>query len=82
MKEKPNIIFILGDNCRWDCMGFMNHPFIRTPGLDRPEYFENFRKMELANAVVVLGALAQASRLEVFRMLVGSPEGCCSPARN
>ncbi|MCD6569810.1 MAG: sulfatase-like hydrolase/transferase [Deltaproteobacteria bacterium] len=34
-KEKPNIIFILSDNCRWDCMGFMGHPFIKTPGLDR-----------------------------------------------
>jgi N-acetylglucosamine-6-sulfatase len=33
--EKPNIIFILSDNCRWDTMGFMDHPFIRTPGLDR-----------------------------------------------
>jgi len=34
-REKPNIIFILSDNCRWDCMGFMGHPFIRTPALDR-----------------------------------------------
>jgi N-acetylglucosamine-6-sulfatase len=32
---KPNILFILSDNFRWDCMGFMNHPFIKTPGLDR-----------------------------------------------
>jgi N-acetylglucosamine-6-sulfatase len=33
--ERPNILFILSDNFRWDCMGFMNHPFIKTPGLDR-----------------------------------------------
>ncbi len=33
--DMPNIIFILSDNCRWDCMGFMGHPFIKTPGLDR-----------------------------------------------
>jgi N-acetylglucosamine-6-sulfatase len=32
---RPNIIFILSDNCRWDCMGFMKHPFIQTPALDR-----------------------------------------------
>jgi len=32
---RPNILFILSDNFRWDCMGFMNHPFIKTPGLDR-----------------------------------------------
>jgi N-acetylglucosamine-6-sulfatase len=34
-KERPNIVFILSDNFRWDCMGFMNHPFIQTPALDR-----------------------------------------------
>jgi len=34
-KERPNIVFILSDNFRWDCMGFMNHPFIETPALDR-----------------------------------------------
>jgi N-acetylglucosamine-6-sulfatase len=32
---RPNILFILSDNFRWDCMGFMGHPFIKTPGLDR-----------------------------------------------
>jgi N-acetylglucosamine-6-sulfatase len=32
---RPNILFILGDNFRWDCMGFMKHPFIKTPGLDK-----------------------------------------------
>ena len=35
LRERPNILFILSDNFRWDCMGFMDHPFIRTPGLDR-----------------------------------------------
>jgi len=35
LSERPNILFILSDNFRWDCMGFMNHPFIKTPGLDR-----------------------------------------------
>jgi N-acetylglucosamine-6-sulfatase len=33
--DRPNILFILSDNFRWDCMGFMGHPFIKTPGLDR-----------------------------------------------
>jgi N-acetylglucosamine-6-sulfatase len=33
--DKPNIIFILADNIQHDDFGFMNHPFIRTPGLDR-----------------------------------------------
>ncbi len=43
--EPPNILFILSDNFRWDCMGFMNHPFIKTPGLDKLAaegiFFEN-----------------------------------------
>jgi len=32
---KPNIIFILSDNCNADFMGFMGHPFLKTPTLDR-----------------------------------------------
>lgn len=35
LKDQPNIVFILSDNCRWDTMGFMGHPFIQTPGLDQ-----------------------------------------------
>lgn len=33
--EKPNIIFVLGDNMQYDDFGFMGHPFIQTPGLDK-----------------------------------------------
>jgi N-acetylglucosamine-6-sulfatase len=32
---KPNIIFVLTDDHRWDALGCMGHPFIRTPNLDR-----------------------------------------------
>jgi N-acetylglucosamine-6-sulfatase len=33
---KPrNVIFILTDDHRYDAMGFMGHPFIQTPNLDR-----------------------------------------------
>ena len=34
-QDKPNIIFILTDNIQYDDFGFMNHPFIQTPGLDK-----------------------------------------------
>ena len=34
-EKKPNIIFILSDDHRWDAMGNMGHPFIQTPSLDR-----------------------------------------------
>jgi len=31
----PNIIFILTDDHRWDAFSCMNHPFLKTPNLDR-----------------------------------------------
>jgi len=33
--RRPNILFILTDDHRWDAMSCMGHPFIRTPTLDR-----------------------------------------------
>ena len=33
--DKPNIIFILTDDHRWDHLGCMGHPFLQTPNLDR-----------------------------------------------
>jgi len=32
---RPNIIFILTDDHRYDALGFMGHPFLKTPHLDR-----------------------------------------------
>ncbi|MBU3915986.1 sulfatase-like hydrolase/transferase, partial [bacterium] len=34
-QKKPNIIFILTDDHRWDCLGVMGHPFLKTPHMDR-----------------------------------------------
>ena len=34
-EKRPNILFILSDDHRWDAMGNMGHPFIQTPSLDR-----------------------------------------------
>ena len=34
--EKPNIIFVLVDDLRWDAMGFTGqYPFLKTPNIDR-----------------------------------------------
>ncbi len=33
--KRPNIIFVLTDDHRWDCMGVMGHPFLQTPNMDR-----------------------------------------------
>lgn len=32
---RPNFIFIVGDDMRFDAMGCAGHPFAKTPGLDR-----------------------------------------------
>jgi len=32
---RPNVIFILMDDMRWDCLSCTGHPFIKTPNIDR-----------------------------------------------
>jgi N-acetylglucosamine-6-sulfatase len=32
---RPNIVFILTDDQRWDCLGVAGHPHLKTPNLDR-----------------------------------------------
>ncbi len=34
-EKKPNILFILSDDHRWDAMSCMGHPVIKTPNMDR-----------------------------------------------
>src|SRR5687768_8562785 len=33
--SRPNIIFILIDDLRWDELGITGHPFVKTPHIDR-----------------------------------------------
>lgn len=33
--ERPNVLFVLMDDMRWDLMGCAGHPVIKTPALDR-----------------------------------------------
>ena len=33
--DRPNILFVLCDDIRWNALGCMGHPFVRTPNLDR-----------------------------------------------
>jgi N-acetylglucosamine-6-sulfatase len=33
--ERPNIVFILVDDARWDDLGCTGHPFSKTPNIDR-----------------------------------------------
>src|ERR1051325_4128034 len=32
---RPNVLFILTDDQRWDCMSCAGHPFLKTPNIDR-----------------------------------------------
>ncbi len=33
--KRPNVVFILTDDQRWDCLSAAGHPFLKTPNLDR-----------------------------------------------
>lgn len=33
--KKPNIVFILADDLRWDCLSVAGHPHLKTPNIDR-----------------------------------------------
>ncbi len=33
--QKPNVVVVLVDDLRWDEIGCMGHPFVRTPHIDR-----------------------------------------------
>ncbi|MEO6182845.1 MAG: sulfatase [Verrucomicrobiota bacterium] len=32
---RPNIVFVLVDDLRWDALGCTGHPFVKTPNIDR-----------------------------------------------
>jgi arylsulfatase A-like enzyme len=34
-RRRPNLLFLLTDDHRWDALGCMGHPFLKTPNLDR-----------------------------------------------
>lgn len=33
--DRPNVVFILTDDMRWDCMSIAGHPYLKTPHIDR-----------------------------------------------
>src|SRR6266446_1960998 len=32
---RPNVLFILCDDIRWDALGYTGHPYLKTPHIDR-----------------------------------------------
>ena len=46
MKDRPNIVFVITDDQRWDQLGYTGHPVLKTPNIDRIAHegasFNNF----------------------------------------
>lgn len=59
--QKPNIIFILTDDQRWDALGYSGNPIIQTPQMDelasQGTYFKN---------AIVTTPICSASRASIF----------------
>ncbi len=32
--SRPNVLFVLCDDIRWDCVGYAGHPYLKTPHID------------------------------------------------
>ena len=66
--SRPNVVFILTDDQRWDAMSCMDHPFLKTPDMDR---FPALRLgYEVARAGGTAGAVFNAANeaaVEAFR---------------
>lgn len=61
MSEAPNLVLILVDQWRADCLGAAGHPVVETPHLDR--LFEGGTRFERAYAAVPSCVAARASLL-------------------
>ena len=70
LTRKPNIIFILTDDHRFDAMGFMGHPFLETPHMDRMVR----EGVHLANAFVTT-SLCSPSRASILTGLYAHNHG-------
>src|SRR5210317_2225229 len=68
--RKPNVIFILTDDHRFDAMGFMGHPFLETPHMDRMAR----EGVHLANAFVTT-SLCSPSRASILTGLYAHNHG-------
>ncbi len=70
VEEPPNIIFILTDDHRWDALGVMDHPFLKTPNLDRLA-----REGSLFENAFVTTSLCSPSRASILTGLYAHNHG-------
>ena len=71
--DRPNILFILTDDQRWDTMGCAGNPIIQTPNMDALARFEN---------AFVTTAICMASRASIVTGIYERTFGYCpSPGK-
>ncbi|QDT16970.1 sulfatase family protein [Alienimonas californiensis] len=68
--ERPNVLVILADDHRYDALGFLGHPFLKTPHLDALAA----RGAHCANAVVTT-SLCSPSRASILTGLYAHTHG-------
>ena len=52
--KRPNLVFVLMDDLRWDALGIAGHPFVKTPNIDRigregAQFLNNFTTTPLCS---------------------------------
>jgi len=70
-QERPNIVFVLVDDQRWDFLSYLGHPWIKTPNIDQlasnSMYFDNaFVSTSLCSpsrASIITGQYAHAHQV-------------------
>lgn len=69
-RDRPNIIFLLTDDQRWDSLSCMGNPVIRTPNIDKlSEHGVHFRRH------FVTTAICMTSRASIFSGLYARTHG-------
>ncbi len=71
--KRPNILFIMVDEMRWDAMGCENHPAVKTPNLDKLAA----QSVRFANSYTVSPVCCPA-RNSVFTGRYAHVHGCTS----
>jgi N-acetylglucosamine-6-sulfatase len=69
-RARPNIIFVLTDDHRFDAMGFMGHPFLETPNMDKMA-----KEGIHFNRALVTTSLCSPSRASIFSGMYAHKHG-------
>jgi hypothetical protein len=74
--DRPNIIFFLSDDHRWDRIGCAGHPFLKTPPMDRLAA----QGVRFSNMIVIISICAASRATAVFgRLMTVNVAGTTQP---